>query len=613
MLQVRRIVLRGLDVADAKIDFTPGGNIVAGDSDTGKSYLLRCLDYIFGADEMTKRIPEAEPYSTLFVQFENSSNEVLTLERHLSGGDLASHNCAVEDIAQPGDVLSPKRAGKSNARDVTEVMFAFAGIREADLRKNDRGSVQRLTMRLFMPVVLVDEITIIDEVSPVLGDSAYDTTVRKRMFAYMLTGKDDQGIIAAEKAEIAKARLAAQIGLISDLLEPIEKRIGQRPADDDTIDKVENAIYRLSSSLSEASGERAHLQQVRVTATETLQRAHSQMIAAEELLTRYRLLNSRYDSDLQRLDFVTEGAHFFDGLQAVTCPLCEQPMTGEHLHAAGSSIAAVYESARAEAAKILGQREDLAGAMRSLEAIKGNRAKEHAEATAALERADRRIADVISPAMKETTALLDRLVARRVELEGRKADDEQAEALRTMKSDLERVNGSKPTKREWESLPTSALRSLCIEIEAVLKDWQWSGEGRVEFDQKAFDIVVDGQARQSHGKGVRAVLHSAFTIGLLRYCRKHNRPHPGMVLIDSPLTSYKKGRAGGPKNGPQDGPVDAGIEAAFWRSLAIIDSSVQVIIVENKEPPQEVAGALNYHWFAGDLAQPGDRRGFIPD
>lgn len=614
MLQVRRIVLKGKGVADAEIDFTPGGNIVAGDSDTGKSYLLRCLDYIFGADEMTKRIPEAEPYSTLYVQFENSAGEVLTLERHLSGGELASHNCSIDDIEQPGAVLSPKRAGKSTARDVTEVMFGFAGIPEATLRKNDRGSVQRLTMRLFMPVLLVDEITIIDEVSPVLGDSGYDTTPRKRMLAYLLTGKDDEGIIAAEKAEIAKARLAAQIGVISNLLEPLEKRIGQRPAmDEDTIEKVEEAIARLSASLSEASGERASLQAERVEATATLQRSQSQIVAADELLTRYRLLDSRYGSDLQRLDFVTEGAHFFGGLQAVTCPLCEQPMTGDHAHAAGSSISAVYESARAEAAKILGQREDLAAAIKTLEAIRESREKERAEANATLERTDRRIADVIAPALKETTARLDRLVVRRVELEGRKADDEQAEALRTMKSDLERTSGTKPAKREWESLPSSALRSLCVEIEAVLKEWQWNGEARVEFDQKAFDIIVDGQARQSHGKGVRAVLHTAFAIGLLRYCQKHDRPHPGMVLIDSPLTSYKKGRPGAPKNGPKDGPVDAGIEAAFWKSLTTVDPALQIIIVENKEPPQAVADALNYHWFAGDLAQPGDRRGFIPD
>jgi hypothetical protein len=45
-----------------------------------------------------------------------------------------------------------------------------------------------------------------------------------------------------------------------------------------------------------------------------------------------------------------------------------------------------------------------------------------------------------------------------------------------------------------------------VEVEAVLKEWNWKGDGRVEFDQKDFDIVVDGQSRLSHGKGIRAIL-----------------------------------------------------------------------------------------------------------
>lgn len=613
MLQVRKILLRGKGVLDAEIDFTTGGNIVAGDSDTGKSYLLRCLDYIFGADEMTKRIPEAEPYSTLFVQFENDSGEILTIERHLSGGELAAHYCSIEDIKEKGTVLSAKRSGRSRAFDVTEAILTFAGIPEAVLRKNDRGSVQRLTLRLLMPVVLVDEISIIDEVSPVLGKAAFDETARKRMFAYMLTGKDDDGIIEAEKVEIARARLKAQIGVISDLLEPIEIRLSQQPAsDENTIDKVETAIGRLSASLAEASGERAELQAERLEATQTLQRAQSQIVAADELLTRYRLLDARYGSDLDRLDFVSEGAHFFEGLQAVTCPLCEQPMTDEHAHAA-LSISGVMESARAEAAKILGQKKDLAAAIQTLEAIKGKHEKDSASASATLERTDRRIAEVIAPAVRETTARLETLVARRIELEGRRSDEEQAQTLRTLRSDLEGAGGSKTPKREWESLPSTALRDLCIQIEAVLKEWQWKGEGRVEFDKDDFDIVVDGQARQSHGKGVRAVLHSAFVIGLLRHCKKGGRPHLGMVIIDSPLTSYKKNIPGRAASTSKDGPVDEGIEAAFWKSLTSVDPALQIIIVENKEPPKTVAGAVKYHWFAGEFAQPGDRRAFIPD
>ncbi len=159
MIQVRQILLRGSGVPDAAISFAPGANILAGDSDTGKSYLVRCLDYIFGADEMKKRIPEAEPYSQLLVEFVDANAQHLTLERHLTGGDLFLHSAAIGSIQSPGTPIAARRSGKSAAVDVTAVLFAAAGIREAKLRKNDRGEVQRLTLRTLMPVLLVDEVS----------------------------------------------------------------------------------------------------------------------------------------------------------------------------------------------------------------------------------------------------------------------------------------------------------------------------------------------------------------------------------------------------------------------------------------------------------------------
>ncbi len=235
---------------------------------------------------------------------------------------MASHTCLIEDIQGAGKPLKPKRKGISKARDITEVLFQFAGLSEAVLRKNDRGEVQRLTIRQYLPVLLVDEIAIIDERSPVLGKGGFDETPRKRMFAHMLTGKDDAGVIAAEKSEIAQARLTAQLGLITGLLEPLEHRIQQGPmADEDSIEKVEFAIAELTASQFEITGERAKLQAERTEKTRSLNRAESQVVAADELLARYHLLEDRYNSDLQRLDFVTEGAHFFDGLQEITCPL----------------------------------------------------------------------------------------------------------------------------------------------------------------------------------------------------------------------------------------------------------------------------------------------------
>jgi hypothetical protein len=122
---------------------------------------------------------------------------------------------------------------------------------------------------------------------------------------------------------------------------------------------------------------------------------------------------------------------------------------------------------------------------------------------------------------------------------------------------------------------------FCTRSAPLLKD------PRVEFDEKTYDIVVDGQPRNSHGKGVRAILYSAFTIGLLQYCGKKRRPHFGVVVIDSPLTSYKKKSAKAIR-GP-DGEIPVGVEAAFWESLKHVSDDLQIIVIENKEPPDHVA------------------------
>ena len=417
MLQIRSILLRGRDVADALVTFDDGANIIAGVSDTGKSYLVHCLDYIFGADKMRKRIEEADPYSQLFVEFENSRAEFLTLERGLSGGSIAAHTGRIADIREgAGETIVPKRKGKSQAKDVTEALFAFADIAEARLRKNDRGDVNRLTIRTMLPLFLVDEIAVIDERSPISGRTGFDQTARKRAFAYMLSGKDDTGIIASERKDIAKTRISAQLGVISDLLTPIEQRIQNRQIVDvgESIDGLDEAISSLSQLLSDHSEERAALKSERQEAAAALQRAESQIVAIDELRKQYGLLDDRYRTDLQRLDFISEGAHFFESLQEIRCPLCDQIMSPDHAHKASEGSAAVYQAARAEASKILAHKKDLEEASAALAKLRSIREAELNNGRQTIERVYTRVKSILGPVMQDGSIRLDRLIARRV-------------------------------------------------------------------------------------------------------------------------------------------------------------------------------------------------------
>lgn len=624
-MQLREVRLTGPNKPNAFMRFVAGANVISGLSDTGKSYILRCVDFVLGAEKMTKKIDEDEGYDTIYVEFSNPESKSLTLVRHLTGGDIKVYYQSIDNIQGDGEVVVWKRKGTSAAKDITSVFLSFAGIKEAKLRKSKKGKLQRLSVRVLLPVFLVDETSIIAESSPVYGNSGYDHTARKRMLSYLLTGLDDDGVISAEHEVTAHAAARAKLLVVNELLVPLEERlhlfqptkVGEHEL---AIDRADETINRLSSSLAENRQERERLQTERSEAVHKQQSAAGQIVALDELLNRYGLLDKRYESDLKRLDFIAEGSHFLGQLQEARCPLCDQPMDAEHRkHLSGRADApAVYASSKSEAAKILGLRVDLTGAIESLEQRRIARMREHTEATKTLSDINARIDRDLSPALRVTKERLDELFTRRLQLESIKTNFEQAESLRSLRVSLEKTleNPVKSAPKDWSQIDPIAVRKFCDEIEALLKEWSWPEAGRVDFDEKNVDINVDGKPRISHGKGVRAILHTAFTIALLRYCLKKGLPHPGFVFIDSPLTSHKEGRDKQDTelvtNDGADSKIDPTIENGFWVSLTKLSKDIQIVILDNKEPPEAVVDSIAYHYFAGRKWIEGQRRGFLP-
>jgi hypothetical protein len=143
------------------------------------------------------------------------------------------------------------------------------------------------------------------------------------------------------------------------------------------------------------------------------------------------------------------------------------------------------------------------------------------------------------------------------------------------------------------------------EVEKILQAWGVPGCQRVFFDPKEFDLQLNGKLRGSHGKGLRALTHSAFVIGLMTYCLKNDRPHPGFVVIDSPLLSY---RGGDDEVNPEEDLKQTGVDAAFYRWLASDLPAGQVIIIENRDAPSDLEGELTLHQFGTGIG----RYGFFP-
>ncbi len=189
--------------------------------------------------------------------------------------------------------------------------------------------------------------------------------------------------------------------------------------------------------------------------------------------------------------------------------------------------------------------------------------------------------------------------------------------MRRLVNDLERIDRYKNQRvqivAEMKTLtvPTSerndtkAKFDFSLEMEKILKAWKYPDTGRVQFEQSDQDVVINGKRRSSLGKGYRAVTASAFLIALLEYCQANKLPHPGFVILDTPLRTFKDREQANAREVISDEVKDA-----FFRDLAIRDGNRQFIVFENDDAPEDVLGKINYIHFSGNLERP--PAGFIP-
>lgn len=605
---LRRLALIGPGKAAAEAMFAHGLNVIAGPSDTGKSFIAQCLDYALGSGDPPKEIPEAEGYSSVVLEIEaNSDRRVYLLERSLRGGEVL---CKTD--GQPDRVLAAKHEGGKEDT-VSQFLLDLSGLGTKKVRTNERGTTRPLSFRDIARLVIIDEETVIKEASPVLSGQVIHKTAESGVFRLLLTGTDDSSIIAKEDPKVVKGRQAGKVELLEDLLKATRERLTEL-GEVSTLAEERDRLSRIDASIQTALVERnvaqasvAPLQTKRSAAWTALKTVESKIAVLSELQTRFDLLQQQYASDLRRLEAIAEAGVRLDQLKEERCPICGA-LAEHHDHShreAHPSPAAISQACRAEAAKTSRLLQDLQ-ATRSANATQVEQL-EHTRDTR------QRDLDAISSEMKER-------MEQHVEGPSRKVDDlrARAETCRKVVEHLERIQeldelleaASKPkTKQKTDvagaAVSTAQADPFSREVEALLKAWHFPDLDRVSFGENDQDVVISGRARRSHGKGVRAITRAAFNLALLRLCIEGERPFPNFVLIDSPLLVYEEPDAG-EASFPQD------IKKHFWASVKESFTDAQVIIIENSDqiPDDGTLSEVNVMRFTGNDQ---GRRGFIPE
>jgi len=94
----------------------------------------------------------------------------------------------------------------------------------------------------------------------------------------------------------------------------------------------------------------------------------------------------------------------------------------------------------------------------------------------------------------------------------------------------------------------------------------------------------------------------------MEYCYDNRFCHPGIVILDTPLTTFREKDA---DTDEKDESVGKDIKMAVYDNLATTCKDYQVIIFENEEPTKDLKNKINYIHFTGNDNV--DRQGFITD
>jgi hypothetical protein len=138
------------------------------------------------------------------------------------------------------------------------------------------------------------------------------------------------------------------------------------------------------------------------------------------------------------------------------------------------------------------------------------------------------------------------------------------------------------------------------------------GNWHVSFDEGTYDLRIDGKNRRDNGKGVRAITHAAFKVALLMFCRERGLAHPGFLVLDTPMLTYRDPLRSkeGALAADEQAIRNTSLKEFFFEHLSKIAGLGQFVVVENVDLPQGLERLAHMEVFTGVPAM--GRAGLFP-
>ncbi len=611
-LRLRHLVFLGPNRPPASLEFGPGLNVIYGASDTGKSFVVEAVDFMLGGKPPLRDIPERIGYDRILLGLETLAGEQFTLLRSVDGGAFRSY--AGLHFSVPADgaevVELADIHNEKNANNLSMFLLQKCALDGKRVRKNKLGETNSLSFRNLARLLIVNETEIISQRSPLSDGNPTADTPNFATFKLLLTGVDDSALVANKPKGPEEQSREAQLELLDQMLDEHRDRLSELTRDPDDL---ENQLQRLEKTLSQHSDQLATtdaqyrgLMDRRRELRKRLEEGKDRRAEIDALLERFDLLDRHYVSDMSRLRGLEEGGTLFEVLGQAPCPLCgAEPAAHRRDADCDGNVEAVVAAARSEIAKIELLRTELADTVTNLrrEGVSFDRRLPKVEDEVRSVSAD--IEQMVSPQLTRLRANYAGLADKRGEVREALAIYRSIKDTEDRRLKIENSSDEPKDAAVSEGDVSSAIaEAFALQVETVLKAWHFPEADRVFFDAKRRDLVIAGKLRTARGKGLRAITHAAFTIGLLQFCKARQTPHPSFVILDTPLRAYRE------PEGLEDDLTGTDLNVQFYDYLAALGADRQVIIVENSDPPAAIAARPQVTMFSRNPHS--GRYGFFP-
>lgn len=576
MFYIKKIsLLTGTNVISV-LDLEPGLNIIYGESNTGKSLIVDCIDYMFGATEHRFDAKLQVKQITLVLDVDGKN---LTMRREIDSNDF--------EVSSSVDYIDSDTYKAGNAKKcINTVWLRLMGIEdEVKIVQTMTGKPQRLTLRTFYHTILIDEQRV-QAVSSVLASGiGFNKKVGVPVMSSLLYFATENNYLP-EKAGKDKKTKSERKDAVKKFVDRSMSKLAERKVSElqnfsevtpgelqKKVDSVIDEIGAAEGALEEATNRSRDI-------ADKIISIDDQIAECRVLKNRNVSLLSQYESDIKRLTFIADGDIHSDSiLKLEHCPFCHGELPKEKTESC-------IDAAVAEVGKIEAQIKDLQSVQDSI----ANEMEELSSTRGSLMDERRQVDSMIRGELRpQIIQLRSHLADYTMALNQYKAK-EMIEAF----SDV-LVGELKVTEEEESStlkvdIPSKFNDTFHEKLDRILKELlevcNYQRFAGVRFDSDDYDVVVNGHLKKSQGKGFRAFLNTILAIAMQICLDEYDKYKTQMLVVDSPILSLKE-----KEDHIGEEHTSDTMKSGLFKYLLKHQDTRQTIIIENEIPKLDYASA----------------------